>query len=207
MKIALVALLILIIIFAIVPISIKIELNKKRVDDKISFKITVLRGLIKFYYEISYIDLVTKKNKLNNNCAESSSENASIKKKKSKKNGHLITVYYKIKKYIDLFIDIINYIIRKITINSLKWSSTVGFGDAALTGIAYGILWTIIGSLLNIIFNNKKINNVSVNLYPDFNNSILEIDFFCIIKFKIAHIIIAGIKGLKVLIKGGVLNG
>lgn len=209
MKFILVMLFIILIILILIsiPIYIKTELIRKRNNDKISIKITVMRGLIKFYYETSYVDLVDKRAKIKNNYEESNNKDESMKKGNSRKTEDIIEGYHKIKGYLNAFNDTIQYILRKITINSLSLHLKIGLGDAALTGITYGILWTIMGSFLNVIFNNKEVKNISINLYPDFNDSIFEVDFFCIIKFKIAHIIIAGIKGVKVFIKGGVMNG
>lgn len=210
MKLALLVLLIFLVIIFIIPIYFKVEFKKKNHDDIINVRIILLKGLIDLKYEISYLDLITKykepslmiKGKL-----EDKNTGRDLKRKQDiLKLEEIRNIYYKVKKYKDTFTEIFKYIIKKIDFSSLRWSSKIGLGDAALTGITNGLVWIIIGTLLNIILNHKDIKEMSINIYPDFNENILEIDFFCIIKLKIVHIIIAGFKGIKVFIKGGVLN-
>lgn len=213
LKLVVLVLLIFIAIFIYIPVFIKIEIKRKDHDDIISVETTLLKCLIKFNYEISYNDLVTKNKsqllKINRKLEEKNIEKDLLNKESVLGFEDIIKIYNNIKKYSNTFNKIIHYIIKKIHINSLNWSIKIGLGDAALTGIAYGVLWTIIGTLLNILLNYKKIKEIkdmNINIYPNFNESILEIDFFCIIKLKIVHIIIAGFKGIKVFIEGGVLN-
>ncbi len=207
LKYALIVLFILIIVLINTSIHLRVEFKRKKKDDLIKVKIALLNGLIKFNYEISYMDLVKRNKKIGYRVGEKNINNNLEKKENRFRPENIIESFNSLKKYFDVFREVIQYIIEKIKFDSLKLDSKFGIGDAALTGIAYGTLWTIIGVFLNALFSNKDIKNLSVNLYPDFNETILEIDFFCIIKLKIAHIIIAGVKGAKVLIKGGVLNG
>ncbi|WIV10969.1 DUF2953 domain-containing protein [Proteiniborus sp. MB09-C3] len=213
MKLVLLVLFTFIVILIYIPVFIKIEIKRKNHDDIINVKATLLKGLIKFNYEISYIDLVTKDKspllKIRRKLEEKNTEKELLRKESVLKYEDIIEIYNNIKKYSNTFNKIIHYILKKIHINSLSLSTTIGLGDAALTGIAYGVLWTIIGTLLNILLNYKEIKDIkdmNISIYPNFNESILEVDFFCIIKLKIVHIIIAGFKGIKVFIKGGVLN-
>lgn len=207
LKLALLVLLVIFIIFIIVPIYIRVELNRKKNDDTITLRVALLKGLINFRYEISYLDLfdnLSKDEKENNNDKnideELQREEGLLRLKKIFYN------YHNVKKYKETIKAIFKYIFCKIDFNSLRWSSRIGLGDAALTAIVYGAISTIAGTLLNVILNYKDIKKMSVNIYPEFNENILEIDFFCIIKIKIAHIIIAGYKGIIVFIKGGVIN-
>ncbi len=210
MKLFFIALFIFLFIIFIIPIYIKVEFKRKNKDDKINIRIALLKGLIKFNYEISYLDLVLGHNesfiKVKEKFEEKNTEKTFQIKKDRLVLEEITEIYKKIKRYIDLFSETFRYILDKISISSLSCFSKIGLGDAALTGIAYGTAWIIVGTLLNIILNQKNVKEMSINIYPDFNENIFEFDFFCIIKLKIVHIIIAGLKGIKVFIKGGVLN-
>ncbi len=210
LKLVFIVVFILLFIIYIIPIYIKAEFKRKNQEDKINIRIVLLKGLIKFNYEISYLDLVFRHNepilKVKGKIEEKNTEKTFQNIKDRLRLEEIIENYKDIKKYIDIFSDTFRYILNKISISSLSCTSKIGLGDAALTGIAYGTAWIIVGTLLNIILNQKDVKEMSINLYPDFNENILEFDFFCIIKLKIVHIIIAGLKGIKVFIKGGVLN-
>ncbi|WP_352417861.1 DUF2953 domain-containing protein [Proteiniborus sp.] len=202
MKFVLLLIFIILVIISIIPIYIKIELKRKNHDDIINVKISLFKRLINLEYKITYNDIVKTYKEL---------EDKNMEKNLPKRKvifilDEIIKKYKKVKKFKNTFSEVFKYILRKIDFSSFGWSSKIGLGDAALTGIAYGTVWVIVSTLINVITNYKDIKETSINIYPDFDENILEIDLFCIIKFKIVHIIIAGFKGIKVFIKGGVLN-
>lgn len=210
LKLALIVLFTFLVTIFIIPIHIKIAFKRKNWDDKVNIRITLLKGLIKFNYEIPYLDLIVNNKgpflKIKEKLVEKNTEKNLLKKKGIISLENIIQVYNKIKRYKYIFIEILEYILRKTDFRSLVWSSKIGLGDAALTGIVYGSIWMAMSTLLGIIMNHKNIKELRVEICPEFNENILEIDFFCIIKLKIVHIIIAGLKGMKVFVKGGVLN-
>lgn len=205
----LILLIAIVIIIAIIfiPIYIEFIIMKKKKNSTIGVKLILLKGLFKFQYEIEYLDLVAKINMKGYKLDEKKVESYKIKEKKGFELEYIIEQFHNLRKNLSLFRNIIQYIVEKIILESLSLNARFGLGDAALTGITYGALWAVMGVFLNVLYSNKDVKNLSVKLCPDFNETILEVDFFCIIKIKFAHIIIASIKGIKVLIKGGVLNG
>lgn len=206
MRFILLILLIAIIILINIPIYIELKIEKKKKNNSIRLNIFLIKGLFKIQNELEYQDLVIKTKKRRQKLDVKKAEGYKIKENKGLNLEYITEQFHILKRYLNLFRDVTQYIIKKITFVSLNLSSKFGLGDAALTGIAYGMLWTIISVFINVLFSNKDVKNLNINLYPDFNATILEIDFFCIIKIKIAHIIIASLKGIKVFIKGGVFN-
>lgn len=77
----------------------------------------------------------------------------------------------------------------------LTWRSTIGTGDAAETGTLIGLIWGIKAPLLG--WGIRYINMQTVpqlDLTPDFHRPRLETDFHCILKFRLGHAILVGIR-------------
>lgn len=99
---------------------------------------------------------------------------------------------------------IINYLISRISIIDLVWDTSLGWGDAAITGISVGILWnikTMILNLMNACLRRVVIKRININ--PDFRGVNLSIYFDCILSFKIGHAIVAGASGIFARLKDG----
>lgn len=205
MKLLFIILIITILLLLFIPIYIRIELKRKSGEDKIQLIVYILKGILKYKYEISYIDLIIKY--YNDHTDEKKGKSNEMKKdKKIKLATKLLKKSKKPIDYKKVLKAIWGYLIKKIELKSINLKSTIGLGDAALTGILYGLIWSLIGTLTNIISQYKDINEINIENNPDFNNKICIIDFFCIIRLKIVHIIIASYRGVKVFIKGGEPN-
>ena len=77
----------------------------------------------------------------------------------------------------------------------LVWHTHFGFSDAAVTGLANGMVWTgksAVLDIISIVSNMKTDPEISVS--PDFNNQILEMVFESIFSIRIGNIMIAGFK-------------
>jgi len=210
LKLILLIILIFITVLLFIPIHLSIEVKRKKQDHVTNIRIKMLKGLIKLNYDISYNNIVKNGSKFL--IKGKKEEKRKDIEKSQEENKLLITIsriegiFKNIEYYLGVFKEAIKYIVGKLEISSLKFYLKFGVGDAALTAILYGLFWSIIGLIFNVILISKETDNININIYPDFSERIYEVDFLCIIKIKIVHIIIAGFKGLKVFIKGGVLN-
>ena len=171
------AIILLLIIVFLSPTYIKCEFNWEKTF-KVNINFTLLFGLIN--RRIYSKDEKIKVNK---------DKNIFVRYKKLK------NVYGENKKLIGYFLD-------RCEIVELKWITEFGFEDAAITGITNGLLWSIKNTVLGILLNNRRVNDIYINIVPDFEGKKFEMDFNCIIKNKTVYIIIVG---LYVLItkKGG----
>lgn len=209
LKLILLIVIISIIILLFIPFHLSIEVKRKKQGQVTSIKIKLLKGLIKLNYNISHDNLIKKGNKFL--IRERKKEKAKDIERSENEEKSLFTmsriekIFENMQYYLGDFKEIIQYIVEKLELNSLKFYLKFGVGDAVLTAVLYGVFWSIIGFILSIVLI-REMKDLNINIYPDFNERVLEVDFFCIIKFKIVHIIIAGFKGLKVFLKGGVLD-
>ncbi len=90
--------------------------------------------------------------------------------------------------------------------NALKFENLTfhidyGTGDAAATGILYGVISGIVYGIWGIIGNNAVLESYDIDIRPDYYNTLLSLDGKCIVKLRNVHIIIIGFKVIKLLKK------
>lgn len=98
--------------------------------------------------------------------------------------------YDTFQKYLDVLIAFNRYMKKKIKCENFSLKMNYGLGDAALTGISAGMLWGVIYSLLGVLDRYFEFLEMDVAINPDFNDIKLQMEFNCIFKIKIVHIII-----------------
>ena len=97
----------------------------------------------------------------------------------------------------------LRHFLKKVNVTQVEWHSTMGVGDAAITGMLTGALWTIKGSIIGILSHYfRLLDNPNISVQPQFQMAISQTSFKCMLQFRIGHAIIAGIKLLKFW-KGG----
>ncbi|AYV74161.1 DUF2953 domain-containing protein [Bacillus circulans] len=93
---------------------------------------------------------------------------------------------------------IVRSFLAKLTIKNIEWSSIVGLGDAAHTGMISGAIWSVKGSIIGMISNYMKLHDMpKINIYPQFQGVASETLFSCMIQFRLGHAMMAGIKLVK----------
>lgn len=77
------------------------------------------------------------------------------------------------------------------------WGTVLGLENAALTGMATGILWGMKGTILGLLQRSYKLdrNKHHVMVLPSYNIPGWETMLDCIFTIRVGHIILGGIKG------------
>ncbi|WP_416197940.1 MAG: DUF2953 domain-containing protein [Sporanaerobacter sp.] len=179
----------IILLFMPIHIHISIKWNGKF---NIKISLVILFGLIKYKFDTAKI--------------KSQYEGKFSEKYKEHKDKKIFDMIKKIKKYYSNNKKWINCFLRKAKIKKIYWLTSFGLGDAALTGISTGILWSVKNWVLGIITNNKKVKEIYVNIFPNFNSDNIESQFSCIISWNFVYIIIVSLYLLIMKIKGGEKN-
>ena len=191
----------LFLLLSLTYININFIFHRINDDDHIQINVTILK-IIKLKYKIPYIDLVF--NGSLRPGIKMKSILASKKSKLSKKINifnidELKQMYMQFKKMKKMYNKVFSFLLSKVKYDSIKWYTKVGLSDAALTAIAVGSLWSFKSILLHSIYIRFEPGNIDINIIPNYNKLIFEIDLNCIIRLKIANIIIAGLKFVTVL--------
>ncbi len=76
-----------------------------------------------------------------------------------------------------------------------------GTGEAALTGMIYGAIWTLVGNIYSFLCRFFRIEFPVVELEPVFGGKAFEIEAEGIIKTRLVHIITAGLRSLRLYSK------
>ncbi|MGD6816864.1 DUF2953 domain-containing protein [Metabacillus sp. 84] len=98
---------------------------------------------------------------------------------------------------------IITKFLKHIEITTLEWHSRFGTGDAASTGSAAGMVWTLKGLVCGAAENFMKLNTSPVlSVVPVFQGLCLDTMVVCMFRFRLGHAIIGGLRFVKYW-KGG----
>lgn len=97
---------------------------------------------------------------------------------------------------------LLDYISRNaVKIEKIRLNIAYGAGDAAQTGILYGVISGAVYGLLSILCNRAESKLPEVTIAPDFNASRFEAEGECITKLKNVHIIVIAVKACKLFWK------
>lgn len=105
---------------------------------------------------------------------------------------HNIIPYYKLS---TCYFKSVKFFLKPWIIKSFSWKTSFGTGDAAVTGIAAGVLWSakfLFWKELTSLFNVQT--QPVMNVCPDFNSSKLEVEIDGIFASPLGNIIIASIR-------------
>lgn len=115
------------------------------------------------------------------------SESSSKKSADFTKETEKITV--KLKRFTDTFGITVKLLRKFVGIKDLNLNIIVGTGDAALTAISVGALWAVVYRVLGIVGSICYIDEQSVEITPDYTETVFSLNGDCIIKSRIAYII------------------
>jgi len=192
------------------PFYTYVRIIKKNDKEHMELGIIAIKGLIKLGFEVPFIDIIQLGDKYSIEFGErlegGNKEKDIISKTKKLTFDKLIKRFNKTKKMREVFNAFFSYLIQKIQVKNITWKSNIGLDDAALTGIASGLFWMVKGLIVSFASNYKNTDDINIDITPYFDKAVFETDFYCIIKLKLAHIIIASLKGVKAKFKGGESN-
>lgn len=185
--------------------KIGIIINRVDEDDYIKINVSLMYGIIKLKYEIPYLDIVFNR-KMRPGLKIKKRLSSKKKRGRTKTDtvfgvANLIETYKNIKEMASLYGSTFHYIASKISIESIKWYTEIGTGEASITAFTAGMTWLFKSNVLGLVLNKKQISSMDINVVPNYSRSIFQINLHCIIRIKIANIIIAGIRIGLILLK------
>lgn len=122
---------------------------------------------------------------------ESGGEPQTKKDDYSEKLAGITETYEKYKKPV---INLLKYMSGRLELRKINIDLSYGTGDAAYTGILYGIIQIISGNLFAAAVKYLNADYPVLNVKPNFQNKCFKLGFSGIIKARPVHIIIAYLK-------------
>lgn len=98
----------------------------------------------------------------------------------------------------EVIVTVFGYAGDKVEFVDILIKSHFGTGDAGKTGMICGAFWTLLGNAYAFLCRFFRLDFPEVNLEPDFEKKVFEIEARGIIKIRPVHIITATIRGFKV---------
>lgn len=86
---------------------------------------------------------------------------------------------------------------RCLTFENLSLTIDFGTGDAAHTGVLTGALNGVVYTALSVLHHKTTVKKWDININPDFERENFNIQYLCIVRVRIIHIISIGLKALK----------
>lgn len=86
---------------------------------------------------------------------------------------------------------------KKYKIDYISFRSNLGLGDASLTAITTGMLYTLTGACIGYLSDHFKIKKVRLDIIPNYSAVVIKMFAECILNLNIVNIITAAIRLLK----------
>jgi len=203
LKIIFVILIILTLLY-LMPIVVRIDARKDNENDKITIGLRTFYGLLKLNTDIPFLEIIFKdgrpglKYKIEVANKKRSKLLARFTKIMNMREGEGVYKAYKRNK--STIFPVLKYITGKTKVSNFNLKLSFGAGDAAATGILYGVAWIVLGNIMTLTRCYLNVYEPKIAVIPIFSQVQLSIDFSCIISLKLGHIINAGIRALPALI-------
>ncbi|QPA30373.1 DUF2953 domain-containing protein [Thermaerobacillus caldiproteolyticus] len=200
--IIIVVLFLLLLLLSIMKLSVTIFFQHAQDDDECRITIKTLFGLIRYTIHVPVIKvdkqspsiIITHKETVKN-----LSESPSKRSKYTLKD--IIDTFEKTKNFARHVVrlnEIVKKFFARVSITKFEWQSKIGTGDAAYTGMAAGLGWSLKYSIVALFSKYMKLKTMPVLMItPCFQQTVSETKFVCMIHFRVGHTILAGIRIVK----------
>jgi hypothetical protein len=194
-----------VLIIFISKLKIKINVNHSQDNDFYQIKFSLWFGLIRYTYKIPLVKidkdsstLVIKEEQQQGNGQQGGGEKEEIKDfsiqdamdaiEKAKEFAENVVGLHKIMKRF----------FRHVSIERVRWNTMIGIGDAAYTGVAVGMAWSLKGSIISLISRYMRLKDPPImQVIPSFQHPVSETRLQCMISFRIGHAIVTSLRILK----------
>jgi hypothetical protein len=180
-------------------VKIIIRYEKTEKDDDIHIQFNFLFGLIKFTFNIPMVKLTSLINgvKVKGGVGtETPQEDPALAKKSFLLTPERFKSFLEFISTIKVRVHDMNEITKKtlskVRCEKLEWSTNIGIGDAAATGVAAGFLWGIKSAFIGLLSHYIALQtSPKINVTPVFKGSIIATRFLVVFKFRLINSTIA----------------
>ncbi|WP_018131944.1 DUF2953 domain-containing protein [Effusibacillus pohliae] len=198
-------------LMCLLPVQVHIRYVRDGERDHLWIQLRALFGLIKYTIEMPVFKLVMSKDKPLRITAQVATGVADQPKKKRpritllvKRIARLLELQRELTEHLHNFLGHVRKSTKTFRITEIKWQTELGTGDAALTGTAAGLVWSVKGAVLGLLahFFSLRVQPVMA-VQPRFHELMLRTSLDCIIRFWLGQAIVAAIQlGMYMLREG-----
>jgi hypothetical protein len=95
---------------------------------------------------------------------------------------------------------------KRLVVEKLDWHSSIGTNDAMYTALGTGGIWAIKGILTGLLSSRTRLQDINLQVEPDFDSTRFNSRLYCILKMRIAHIILIALHYVVLTVRG-YING
>lgn len=92
--------------------------------------------------------------------------------------------------------------VKHMIIERMSWNTVLGLDDAMQTALGTGSVWALKGSLAAWISSHSRLQDLNLEVKPDFSHITCNTNLSCILKMRIAHIIFIIIQAASLYVRG-----
>lgn len=104
------------------------------------------------------------------------------------------------------YYSLVTFAMKRMVVERLDWKSYIGLDDAMFTALSSGGLWAVKGIITGVLSSKTRLQDINLQVEPDFNSDKLVSHLYCILKMRIVHIILIAFYFLVLTVRG-YING
>ncbi|GGE10959.1 hypothetical protein GCM10011571_10340 [Marinithermofilum abyssi] len=183
----------LLLLIPFTTLRVHLTYRRKEKEDHVFIRVKWLGGLIRFQYEVPLLDT--------ENSLQAKTKTTSNIPGLKKRQRMRITLQdikrakerwsWLRRRVADLY-RIIRRFLSRVTCERLTWTTRLGTGDAADTGVLTGIAWGVKSTLVGVAGSYIRWKTKpDLQVTPHFTDRVWQTELDCIIRFRIGHAMLA----------------
>ncbi|GAB7388937.1 DUF2953 domain-containing protein [Bacillaceae bacterium] len=198
----------LLVLLCATSVTVGIHYRRAEEDDRLTIDVKAWHGIIRFRHEIPAVELrgllqgirMKQESQIGKSGAIVMEKNTIINREEIRKR---IRAFRRLLRNVRGLKPIMTSFVRRVRLEKLVWQTRIGSGDAADTGILTGVAWSVKAMLVGTAAHRMDLRCYPrFSVSPAFGKRELCSELSCIVRFRLGHAILAGMRILLNLRKG-----
>jgi hypothetical protein len=199
------------VLIGFLPVQIELQYARNKERDKLRLRFSIFFGLLRYTIEFPLFDLVANANQqfqikatAKSGIGDQAAKHLPIITIAVDQIRRALKIQYQFMDRLHNFFPYMRQFSKTFRVQQLKWSTEIGVGDAALTGTAAGLVWSVKGTVVGLVSHLLTMQTKPVMFVrPMFLKTGFETRIDCIIRFWVGQAIFEGIKLVIYLLREG----
>lgn len=203
-----VTLLAIILLVVVSFVQIEVYFHRQHQDDEIQIKVVALYGLVKIRFNIPVIKIKQRYPgvEVQAEAEAAKSDIASVKIRNTITPNTIMQLFQRARKRIREVYGLLEWTkqtLQYVRCEQIQWQSKLGTGDAAETGVLTGVAWGVKTSILGFGLKYLDLRTIpKLNVVPLYEQRHFYSELHCILRIRVAHAMLQGIRFIPRWIKG-----